>query len=336
MATRNRTRSAPWDRRDFLGRIAIAAAATPMAGAIPAIAGEAEPAAAIVPAGSARLAFAAKGTEFHFHTGALRGTLRAQGRSVGLAPAVDTESGATLSGALGLFSHYRLLDAESRYGGGAWDWPSQARSLADGSVTVAWTGDAGHPFDMTAQYRWSAPNALDVVTCVTPRKDVERFEVFLASYFSGFAESLVFVKGCPETNGKPGLLPATKANGDWQMFPRDAAALRTIRDGRWKRPPNPVDWRIMPELAAPLAVRRDAKTGLTGLVMSPREDCFAVATPYGEEGHRSLYLSLLGRDIQAGQTATARARLVIARGVSDARAVAIYEAFVKEVRNLGK
>jgi hypothetical protein len=231
-------------------------------------------------------------------------------------------------------SHYRLLDGEARYGGGAWDWSSEAKSLADGAVEAAWSADPGHPFDMKAVYRWKAPNVLDVVTSVTSPKDLNRFEVFLASYFHGFPESLVYVKGCAQTGGKPGLLQAVRANGDWQMFPRDEAALKILGDGRWKRPPNPVGWKIMPPLAAPLAVRRDAKTGLTALVMAPAHDCFAVSTPYGEEGHRSIYLSLLGRDLKAGQTATARSRLVIGRNISDEQAVAVYQAYLKEARSL--
>jgi hypothetical protein len=285
---------------------------------------------------AARLMFTVNGKEFPFDTGLLRGTLRPQGRSLGLAPVVDSASGATISGGLGLLSHYRLLDAGARYGGGAWDWPSGARLLPDGSALVSWSADAGHPFDMKALYRWKAPNVLDLATSVTPNKDLERFEVFLASYFHGFTESLVYVQACAETGGRPGLLPAKRANGDWQMFPRNEAALKTIRDGRWTRPPNPVEWKIMPRLAGPLAVRRDADTGLTALVMAPPEDCFAVATPYGEEGHRSLYLSLLGRDVKAGQTATARSRLVVGRNISSEQAMAIYQAYLKEARSLGE
>jgi len=189
---------------------------------------------------------------------------------------------------------------------------------------------------MKALYRWKAPNALDVVTSVTPKEDLARFESFLASYFKGFPESLVYVKSCRQTGGKTGLLAAVRANGDWQMFPRDDASLKIINDGRWKRPPNPVQWTIMPPLAGALAVRRDAKSGLTALIMAPPDDCFAVATPYGEEGHRSIYLSLVGRDVKAGQTAAARSRLVIGRNISDDRAIAIYQEYVKEVHRVDK
>ena len=94
--------------------------------------------------------------------------------------------------------------------------------------------------------------------------------------------------------------------------------------------PNPVDWALRPALAAPLGLRRDAASGLTALVMALPKDCFAVSMPYSEEGHRSLYLSLFGRDLKNGETATARARLVIARGITDEQAVKLYKAFLKE------
>jgi hypothetical protein len=115
------------------------------------------------------------------------------------------------------------------------------------------------------------------------------------------------------------------------MFPRDAGAVRLIRDGRWKCPPNPVDWTIMPELAFPLAVRREAGGGLAAVLMAPAGDAFAVSMPYGEEGHRSLYLSLFGRDLSPGRTASARARLVIGRGISDEQAVRLYREYVRRL-----
>ena len=284
------------------------------------------------PASPSKLAFTADGKGYRFDTGELQGELRSQGKSLGLRPVVDKASGATLTHSMGLFSHYRLLDAETRYGGGAWYWDSRGRLLPDGAVETSWSADEQHPFDMRAVFHWATPHTFDVTTRVTPRKDLRRFEVFLASYFHGFDTSLAYVKECPETGGKAGFCEATKAAGPWQVFPRDEEALKLYADGRWKRPPSPVEWKPRPALAAPLAMRRDGKTGLVALVMAPPDDCFAIATPFSGEGHRSLYLSLLGRDLKAGQTATVRARLVIARGISDAQAVALYEAYLREIR----
>ncbi|MBL7040475.1 MAG: hypothetical protein ISR77_17695 [Pirellulaceae bacterium] len=283
----------------------------------------------------AELAFTAQGKECHFDTGVLRGTLRPQGRSLGLTSVVDTASGKAIARAYGLFSHYRLLDDRARYGHAAWDWASEARVLPGGAVEVRWSADDEHPFDMKAIYRWTAPNVLDVTTTVVARKGLKRFEVFLASYFEGFAKSLVYVAGCPETDGKPAFLEAKESYAKWQMFPRDDEAVEIIRDGRWRRPPSPVDWKIMPRLSAPLAMRRDAESGFAGLIMAPAADCFAVATPFGEESHRSLYLSLFGRDLKAGEAATARARLIIGRGISDDQAVALYKKYVEGEENHG-
>ena len=273
-----------------------------------------------------RFVVVAAGKEFRCDTGAVTGTLRRGGKSFGLVPLVDKTTGKPIARGTGMFSLYRLLSADSRYGPAAWDWPSKARLLDDGAVEARWTADAKHPFDMKAVYRWRRANTLDLTVTVTASKALPKFEVFLATYLDGFAESLVYAR-----DGKAGFVEAKQSDGHWQMFPRDDDAVRLIKDGRWKRPPHPVDWKIRPRLAAPLAMRRDAKSGLAAVVMAPADDCFAVATPYGKEGHRSLYLSLLGRDLKPRESATVRARLVIARGVTDPKAVALYETYLKEL-----
>jgi hypothetical protein len=78
-------------------------------------------------------------------------------------------------------------------------------------------------------------------------------------------------------------------------------------------------------------MRRDLQRNLTALVMAPPEDCFAVATPFGADGHRSLYLSLIGRDLAAGTAVTVRSRLVIGRDISDQQAISLYQAYLKEL-----
>jgi hypothetical protein len=277
-----------------------------------------------------RLAFVEDPPQFCFDTGTLRGMLRQDGHSRGLMPLTDVASGKPIAAAYGVFSHYRLLDAENRYGDGAWSWPSQARALGDGAVEVAWDFDDACPFAMHAVYRWHDPQTLDVSTTVKARRRVNRLEVFLASYFDGFPVSMVYVQASPLTAGRAGFLEAIRERGVWQMFPRDEAAVHIIQDGRWQRQPHPVQWQILPAFAAPLAMRRDPESGLVALVMARPQDCFAVATPYGEESHRSLYLSLLGCDLEAGQAKTAHTRLAIRRDLSNAEAIECHEAFCQE------
>lgn len=280
------------------------------------------------PAGAAenKLVFTAAGKEFHFDTGALRGTLRGDGRSKGLFPLHDGESGNALGKINGVFSHYRLLDNQARYGTAAWDWVSEAKLLDCGDVEVSWTADKDHPFDMMAVYHWVAPNTLDLFTRLTARKELRGLEIFLASYFEGFPTTSVYAKD-PAAGGKPAFLAANKSAATWHMFPRDEEAVKMIQDGRWKRPPHPVEWTIRPVLAAPLAVRRDAVRGMAAVIMARAADCFAVAVPHDEEGHRSVYLSLFGRDFKPGESAEARTRLVIGRGITDEKVMALYDVF---------
>jgi hypothetical protein len=269
-------------------------------------------------------AFTPSGRQFRFDTGALRGTLRSEGRSIGLIPLTDTATGAAVARSQGLLSPYRMLTAERRFGEAAWDWASTASLQADGSVLVTWSADAAHPYGMTGAYRWASSNALDLAITVAPTQDLKGFEVFLASYFEGFESSFGYAEGNPA-----GFREAKQSDAFWHMFPRDEAGAALIRDGRWRLPPHPVEWTLRPAYAGALAMRRDAKTGLVALVMAPTEDCFAVAMPYGEESHRSLYLCLFGRDLEAGEAATARVRLVIARGLTDQEAVGLYKAYQK-------
>ncbi len=266
--------------------------------------------------------------EFQFDTGVLRGKLRAGGRSLGLSSVVHIPSGLPLDRSNGLFSHYRVFSGGTRYGVGAWDWPSVARLLEDGAVEVRWPVATNRTFEMTATYRWTAPAILDLETMVKPGVDLPGFEAFLASYFTDpFTNSLVYVRSSPGEGGRAGFLAATKALGDWQMFPRDASVVPLIQDGRWTREPNPVNWVVMPEMREPLAMRRDPRSGLTAVLMAPPTDCFAISTPYEAEGHRSLYLSLFGRGLKGGEESRARARLVIASSPTEQEVIAMARAY---------
>jgi hypothetical protein len=284
------------------------------------------------PAVDAKLAFTEGEKVFRFDTGVLRGVLRAGDKSLGLQQVVYVPTGTPVDKdkGYGLFSHYRILTSATRYGTAAWDWPSAAKLLDDGAVEVTWEKAADRPFAMKAVYRWKAADTLDVTTTVSAAEALPKFEVFLASYFQAFNSSRVYVTGDPERPGQAVFMEAQKPAGVWQMFAYDADAEKLINDGRWQRPPHPVQWTIMPRYSVPLAMRRDAKSGVTVLLMAPIEGCFAVATPYGDEPHWSTYLSLFGRDIKAGETATARARLVIGKDITDEQALERYGEYVKK------
>jgi hypothetical protein len=281
-------------------------------------------------ADTSRLSFTPSGKEFTFDTGVLRGKLRPQGKSLGLASVIHIPSGVMLDQGdqgYGLFSHYRVFTTGQRYGHGAWDWPSTARMREDGAVEINFASDTNRPFDFRAVYHWAAPDTLDLETTVFARQDLRGFESFLASYFAArFTNALAYVNEPPAKTGQPDFMAAEKSLGTWQMFPRDAAAVALVNDGRWQLEPHPVQWSTMPALARPIGVRRDPVSGVSVALMGRAEDCFAVLMPYQTEGHYSLYLSLLGRDLKAGQTATARTRLLVLTTFSEGKILESWKA----------
>ncbi len=263
---------------------------------------------------------------FEFDTGVLRGRLRAGGRSLGLSSVVHIPTATRLDSSNGLFSHYRVFTRGKRHGGGAWDWPSSATLRPDGAVEVLFPATPERPIELRALYRWAGPDTLDLETAVRAVSDLEAFESFLASYFSQpFTNSTICARDAAGGPGQIRFVAADKPAGDWQIFPRDDAAVGVIRDGRWQLEPNPVAWVIRPPLARPLAVRRAPGAGLAAILMAAPTDCFAIATPHESEGHYSTYLSLFGRDLKAGETARARARVVILPSPSDAEIIRLCE-----------
>jgi hypothetical protein len=207
--------------------------------------------------------------------------------------------------------------------------------MLHGAVQVTWPGADDRPFEMFAVYRFRDSSTFDVETIVKAGRDLSKFEVFLASYFNEtFPIPQVYVAACPETEGKPAFLTAKKSFGNWQMFPRNDDFLPIIRDGRWRQQPNPVDWKIMPPMANPIALRRGSDTVPTVILMAPPDDCFAISTPYEGEGHYSIYFSLFGRDIKAGQTARAHLRLIVTNAASNRDILKLYQKYMKDIADL--
>ncbi len=291
---------------------------------------ERKPAAA-EPAAEAPVFTATADGGYTFDTGVLRGKLHTKDKMLGLTDVIHVPTGRSVAGRWGLMHLYRIFSGGRRFGYGARDWPTNSRLLDDGAVEVLWPPAPDRPFELRALYRWHDPAALDVIITARAVDDLPTFEVFLASYFdAGLADPYIYVKQQGETGRDSGFLLGDRALGHWLVSARDAAAVALIRDGRWQVKPSPVDWAILPPLAAPVALRRDRQSDLAAIMMAPKADCFAVFMPFAGEGHYSLYLSLFGHDIAAGEQAQARARLVVGAGLSDADVVDYYQHFEQE------
>lgn len=274
---------------------------------------------------------------YEFDAGALRGKMRFDGKWQGICSLLHTPTGLELAKAPGFASYYRALAASKRYGAAARDWPMTAKILADGALEIVIAPAEEHPLEIRGVFRCQQADAIDVETTVTPQVDMPRFELFLSNYVAPDFEASVYVK--PNRFSKkdpPALLRAdwnALIDGDYLMFPRDLAAAGMIYDGRWELGPNPVQWAVGRYMAAPLVVRRNAANGLAVIVMAPPDDCFAVSVPYnkappdGVAGHCSIYLSHFGRDLCAGQSATAKCRIAVRKDASDQEVVDLYQAY---------
>lgn len=282
--------------------------------------------------------------EFAFDTGRFSGRLAAGEKSQGIISLIDKQTGTELtkgSTQYGLFSFYRLLSPDRRWGTMMWEWPKQAKLLPDGSVRIDWPAGDDHPADIAGIFRWVAPDTLEVEAVIVPKQDMPKLELFVGSYFKNDARVSVFTAPPRHSSAKPELAsvdvtPMTL--GTYCSFPKDLKAAQLVYDGRWEQGLHPVQWSISRYLAGPLAVRRDPSTGLSLMLMSRPEDCFAIGCSYNQEppdgvaGHFSTYLSLFGRDIRSGETVRARARLAIARDVRAEQAIAAYEQYARQTR----
>ncbi|HOA75382.1 MAG TPA: hypothetical protein PL151_00020 [Phycisphaerae bacterium] len=298
---------------------------------------------------STDLAFkSGKPGEFTFDTGRFTGRLVAGEKAQGLVSLIDKASGVELAKGrpeYGIFSFYRLVSSNRRWGGVMWEWPKSATLLPDGGVRIEWPavaeGDDVHPADITGTYRWTAPDTLDVEATIKPHTEIPRLELFIGSYFKKDTRGHVYLAPTRHAPGKPTMVPVDVTPltvGTYLAFPRDLAAAQLVFDGRWELGLHPVHWSVTRYMAGPLAVRHDAHTNTSLAIMSRPIDCSTLYCSYNQEppdgiaGHYSTYLSLFGRDVKSGETARAVMRLVVRKNESPADAVVIYEKYVADER----
>ena len=268
--------------------------------------------------------------EFEFDTGVLAGKIRPEGKSLGLSSLVHIPTGLAMAKGFGILSYYRVFSGDKRYGRAAWDWPSEAKLQDDGSLEVHWLAADDRPFELWSVYRWAAADTLDFETRVRPRTDLPDFEMLVSAYFSPeFTQSAAYAK----EGGKAAFLASEEKYGHWQLFPRDAAAAALIGKGRYKLPPNPVDWVIRPTLAHPLAMRRAPEKGVAGILMADPAECMGLAMPFQTDPHNSIYYVRFGHTIKAGETARSLGRFEVAISPSGKQVVERYQKYIKRLRD---
>ena len=266
-----------------------------------------------------------------FNTGIVKGSLRKDGKANFFRPISLIEPGVPMDNNQGLFVPYRFLTSQKRYGFGSWEWPRTGRILPNGAAELVWIEAPSHPFKFAATYTWTAADTLDFKVEFTPSVDLEKFELFIGSYFKQFNKTVVYVRDAGD--GSPGFVDTPKEKGKAQLFPRDEDVMPIIRDGRWKFPPYPNNWEFRQMLQAPLGVKSQPKSGATVVIMAPPEDCFAVSMFEQNAPLGSYYLSLFGRDVKKGQTLVGHARMVFGKDITNEEAMRKYQNYLESFGN---
>lgn len=267
---------------------------------------------------------------FIFNTGVVKGSVKREGTGDAVKPITFVEPDVPIDTGHGLLTPYRFLTPQKRFGFGSWEWPRTGKLLEDGGIELHWAQSEDRPFAFSATYRWKTANTLDMTIVFTPNVDLEKFELFVGSYFRNFTKAKAYVRDAGD--GSPGFVESAKNKGGMQLYPKNREVLTIVRDGRWKFPPYPNNWSIRPALAAPLGIKQESKSGVTVVIMAPPEDCFAVSMSQQEAGLGAFYLSLFGKDVEKGQSLKGRARMVFGKDITDEQAVQEYEKYLKELK----
>lgn len=266
------------------------------------------------------------GNNLTFDTGVVKGAIVKDGTGEALRPISFVDPDVPIDDNHGLLMPYRFLTPQRRYGFGAWEWERTGKILESGAAEFRWLGTSDRPFNLSAIYDWKTDDTLDFVIQYTPLVDMDKFELFVGSYFQKFTDVKVYAR---DGGGRrAGFIPVDPQTPGNQFFPRGDDVLSMINDGRWTFPPYPQPVVIRPTYAAPIGIKREPKSGATVLMMAPPDDCFAITAM----GSWAMYLNFFGKDVKKGQTLVGHARLVFGMGITDAQAVSRYNEYLSDLK----
>ncbi|MHC4996605.1 MAG: DUF6797 domain-containing protein, partial [Planctomycetota bacterium] len=244
----------------------------------------------------------------------------------------------------GLLNLYRVYSKTESFGA-LRDDVASVRRLPDGAE-LTWEAVDQRPVKVKATWRVTGPAQIDFTLEAKPSRDIEKFEIILANYVSfGMTKGVyLFEDGSPKASDiRPG--PDLGGEKDYPFFPMNAQARKNQPESgklhsSWKWPTY-----LTPQNAAlPLVYATDDDTqivmmgdmGSTSAVcVTPTPAMGPAADWTGVEKHSSQYFSLFCRDVNAGETLTAHARLVFMKRPSDPTEThqRIYAGFLEDISN---
>lgn len=208
-------------------------------------------------------------------------------------------------------------------------------------VTLTWLPTIRRQANVTIRFTFSEPNIIDMDMSVETLTNYPGFEVLLSAYLApGFVSGAYVAKEefGPVEPEQIRITDQPMIHGVWPFFPRDEAGAHLLTDGRHQK--GRWYWRMAVgrRYGMPMAFFNNGDVDV--LVMGRPEDVYAVGATYEGDpktddiaAHRSLYLSLFGEDLVAGEGRRTQMRMIIGKYGSDPnKHASLYEAFLNDVK----
>lgn len=244
-----------------------------------------------------------------FETDVIRGTVVADGRRFSVADLVWKPSEFKVDRGMAL-APYRLLARSA--------WMGEVREMAhtvaptDDGIVVTFQPTAAHHARLQVTVSFLDPDSIDCTVDITSHAYYPDYELMISAYFAEGLRPGAYigpgVRGVTTEAEQVAPVESPIYRDMYVAFPRDERAANLLNDGRWQRGRHFTRFTTARYYGLPVGVYAHEDSGLNVLLMGRPEDVFAVSMAYHSDNpldnvgqHRSLYLSLFGRDIHPGQ-----------------------------------
>jgi hypothetical protein len=215
--------------------------------------------------------------------------------------------------------------------------------VGEAGVTLVWAPTLQHQARVACGFTVKEPNIFELDLQVEGYGYYPDYEILVSMYLApGFVPG-VYVKERELTAADPvqiRVVDHPTYHGTYPCFPRDEAAAHILTDGRGQS--GRYYWRQTVGRVYGVPVGFYTNETIDVVVMGRPEDVQAIGASYagdeerdGVAAHRSMYLSLFGRDLYPGHSWRTQIRMAVDDwGARQAAHMQLYQDFLSEVRPL--
>jgi len=209
-------------------------------------------------------------------------------------------------------------------------------------VTLTWLPTIRRQANVTVRFTFREPNIIDMDMSVETLTNYPGFEILLSAYLApGFVSGAYVAKEefGPVVPEQIRISDQPMIHGVWPFFPRNEAGANLLTDGRHQK--GRWYWRMAVGRRYGMPMAFFNKGEVDVLVMGRPEDVYAVGVTYKGDpetdniaAHRSLYLSMFGEDLVAGEGRRTQMRMIIGKfGSGQNKHASLYQAFLNDVKS---